>query len=96
MLWYQHHTSRKPLILAGLRLVRFVYLLGSMEAQMDKNWSDQQTAIFDFVANGKGNLVVRARAGTGKTTTGVEALNHAPKNASRWNSRAASRRRTSR
>jgi superfamily I DNA/RNA helicase len=40
-------------------------------------WSSQQTAIFNFFAKGKGNLVVRARAGTGKTTTIIEALSHA-------------------
>lgn len=45
---------------------------------MSKNWSTQQKAIFEFFATGRGNLVVRARAGTGKTTTIIEALNHAP------------------
>ncbi len=32
-------------------------------------WSAEQVAIFDFFATGTGNLVVSARAGTGKTTT---------------------------
>jgi superfamily I DNA/RNA helicase len=41
-------------------------------------WSSQQTSIFDWFANGEGNLVVRARAGTGKTTTILEAITHAP------------------
>lgn len=45
---------------------------------MSKNWSVQQQAIFEFFAHGRGNLVVRARAGTGKTTTIIEALTHAP------------------
>ena len=45
---------------------------------MTKTWSAQQTAIFNFFATGTGNLVVRARAGTGKTTTIVEAVAHAP------------------
>ena len=45
---------------------------------MENTWSKQQTAIFDFFARGKGNLVVRARAGTGKTTTILEACGHAP------------------
>ena len=40
-------------------------------------WSAQQKAIFEFVANGKGHGVVRARAGTGKTTTILESLKHA-------------------
>lgn len=42
------------------------------------NWSKQQKAIFEFFASGAGNLVVRARAGTGKTTTILEGINHAP------------------
>lgn len=37
-------------------------------------WSRQQTTIFEFFINGRGHLVVRARAGTGKTTTIVEAV----------------------
>lgn len=44
-------------------------------------WSPEQKAIFDFFAKKKGdeqNLVVRARAGTGKTTTILEAINYAP------------------
>jgi superfamily I DNA/RNA helicase len=45
---------------------------------MEKNWSVQQKAIFDFFRQGKGNLVVRARAGTGKTTTIIEACKYAP------------------
>lgn len=45
---------------------------------MGNNWSPQQTAIFDFFASGTGNAVVRARAGTGKTTTILEGINHAP------------------
>jgi len=41
-------------------------------------WSDQQEAIFAWFggAREKENLVVRARAGTGKTTTIIEALKH--------------------
>ncbi len=41
-------------------------------------WSEQQEAIFAWFggAREKHNLVVRARAGTGKTTTIVEALKH--------------------
>jgi superfamily I DNA/RNA helicase len=32
-------------------------------------WSDEQERIFEWARNGEGHLVVRARAGTGKTTT---------------------------
>jgi hypothetical protein len=46
---------------------------------MSRNWSPQQLAIFAwFAATGAArNLVVRARAGTGKTTTIIEAINKA-------------------
>jgi len=42
------------------------------------NWSDEQKAIFTWFASGTGNMVVQARAGTGKTTTIKEAFSHAP------------------
>jgi len=45
---------------------------------MSRNWSEQQKAIFEWFATGGGNLIVRARAGTGKTTTLVEAMSKAP------------------
>jgi superfamily I DNA/RNA helicase len=41
-------------------------------------WTDENRAIFDWAARGKGNLVVRARAGSGKTSSVLEALMHAP------------------
>ena len=41
-------------------------------------WSDEQEAIFGWFANGQGNLIVQARAGTGKTTTIKHAFSHAP------------------
>lgn len=41
-------------------------------------WSDQQKAIFDDVNEGDGHTVIIARAGTGKTTTIVQALNYVP------------------
>lgn len=44
----------------------------------ESKWSPQQEAIFDWFARGEGNLVVRARAGTGKTTTILEGINRAP------------------
>ena len=39
-------------------------------------WSQSQLDIFDFVRNGNGNAVVEATAGSGKTTTLVEALRY--------------------
>jgi ATP-dependent DNA helicase UvrD/PcrA len=44
----------------------------------DVSWSDEQKAIFAWFASGTGNLQVKARAGTGKTTTIKEAFAHAP------------------
>jgi len=44
----------------------------------ERAWSAQQRAVFDWFRQGEGNLVVRARAGTGKTTTIIEAIGHAP------------------
>lgn len=41
-------------------------------------WSDEQKAIFAHFEKGEGNLVVRARAGTGKTTTIKAAFSVAP------------------
>lgn len=41
-------------------------------------WSKQQEAIFSWFRNGQGNLVVRARAGSGKTTTVIEGISYAP------------------
>jgi len=42
------------------------------------NWSEEQAAIFGWFATGTGNLVVQARAGTGKTTTIKQAFANAP------------------
>lgn len=36
--------------------------------------SPQQAAVFDWVSNGEGNLIIEAVAGAGKTTTLIEAL----------------------
>lgn len=44
----------------------------------ERNWSPQQAQIFQWFESGSGNLVVRARAGTGKTTTILEGINRAP------------------
>lgn len=44
----------------------------------ERIWSEEQKAIFGWFAGGRGNLVVRARAGTGKTTTVLQAVEHAP------------------
>lgn len=53
-------------------------LPASASASASVNWSEEQTAIFKWFSTGRGNLVVQARAGTGKTTTIKEAFSHAP------------------
>lgn len=42
------------------------------------DWSEEQVAIFDWFREGSGNLLARARAGTGKTTTICQAIFYAP------------------
>lgn len=49
-----------------------------MSAKRKAVWSIMQTDVFENVESGKGHTVVRARAGTGKTTTIVEALKYIP------------------
>lgn len=46
--------------------------------QGEKIWSEQQEGIFKWFEKDKGALVIRARAGTGKTTTVLEGVNRAP------------------
>lgn len=46
---------------------------------MATTWNKYQEAIFEAVRTGDENLVVRARAGTGKTTTILGALDHVPR-----------------
>jgi len=41
----------------------------------DLNWSSYQKRIFDWIENGSGHAIVDAKAGSGKTTTLVEAAN---------------------
>jgi superfamily I DNA/RNA helicase len=44
----------------------------------DREWSDQQLAIFKEFRDGKRHAIVRARAGTGKTTTIIRGIDFAP------------------
>ena len=46
---------------------------------MAHQWSEEQEAVFQWFAQATpGNCVVRARAGTGKTTTIIEGITRAP------------------
>jgi DNA helicase-2/ATP-dependent DNA helicase PcrA len=47
------------------------------EKTVAREWSQYQKAIFRFVKSGEGNAIVEAVAGSGKTTTIVEALSKA-------------------
>jgi DNA helicase-2/ATP-dependent DNA helicase PcrA len=55
-----------------------VFAARPLEVDQSVNWSDEQMAIFKWFNTGKGNLVVQARAGTGKTTTIKQAFAVAP------------------
>lgn len=46
-------------------------------SQAVRQWSEYQSNLFDFVVNGTGNAIVKAVAGSGKTTTGVEMVKRA-------------------
>jgi superfamily I DNA/RNA helicase len=45
---------------------------------MSRNWSQYQQNIFAFIESGKGNAIVEAVAGSGKSTTIIEGLNRIP------------------
>ena len=47
-------------------------------AKSTMRWSDEQEAIFAWFRTGGGSMIVRARAGTGKTTTIKHAFSQAP------------------
>lgn len=47
-----------------------------------RNWSKFQQDIFANIASGEGHTLVSARAGSGKTTTIMEGMNHVPKGCS--------------
>ncbi len=57
--------------------------MGSFEPARRLAWepTPQQAAIFEWFKSGSGHLVVRARAGTGKTSTILEAISFAPESA---------------
>jgi DNA helicase-2/ATP-dependent DNA helicase PcrA len=45
---------------------------------MTRNWSPMQKNVFDFVENKTGNAIITAVAGSGKSTTIIEAMNRLP------------------
>ena len=47
---------------------------------MSNNWTEQQQNIFTEIENGESSVFIYAGAGTGKTTTIVEAANRANAN----------------
>ena len=68
--------------MAGARPSRFKSALLSVPDSAGTTeplvWSDEQLAIHEWFATGTGNLLVRARAGTSKTTTALEGIRGAP------------------
>lgn len=53
-----------------------------VHSQPGRVWSVQQNDFFNFVTHGVGNAVLEAVAGSGKSTTGVEAVRRLPAGAS--------------
>lgn len=53
-------------------------LVSKETVKEERDWSNYQRDIFTFVAQGTGNAVIEAVAGSGKTTVIMEALNHIP------------------
>ena len=53
-------------------------LVREIEATKGVTVSDYQKNIYDFVAFGKGNAVINAKAGSGKTTTLIHSLSLIP------------------
>src|SRR5271170_2556954 len=51
----------------------------AVSREKEREWSRYQRAIFEDVYRGEGHTVVIARAGSGKTTTIVEAFKYVPK-----------------
>jgi DNA helicase-2/ATP-dependent DNA helicase PcrA len=66
-------------------LVNFIYNLINMDQTLQApavTYSPYQTAVFDFIKEGKGNAVINAVAGAGKTFTITKALELIPDNQS--------------
>lgn len=60
-------------------LARRRYAMLGCRAEVGMRWSAAQRAVFEDVAGGDGHTVVMARAGSGKTTTIVQALERVPR-----------------
>lgn len=52
--------------------------IATTEPALARTWSDEQEKILDWFATGTGNKVVRARAGTGKTSVIIEGVRRMP------------------
>ena len=74
LLWWQDPT---PAVAAPVIIVPPPVVMTTPSSNGMK-WSSEQEAIFTWFRTGTGSLVVRARAGTGKTTTIKAALAQAP------------------
>jgi hypothetical protein len=80
--WYQREQAPAPQPQAEVALPTSPNAIYSKPIAVSKpssvKWSEEQEAIFEWFRSGSGHLVVRARAGTGKTTTIKVAFTHAP------------------
>lgn len=71
-------VSKKMAKTATAAVVTEAEAPAAIPASGERTWSSEQNAIFEWCANGTGNLIVRARAGTGKTTTILEGVKRMP------------------
>lgn len=53
-------------------------ILASRNLNLPRSWSWYQWGCFDFIAQGTGNAIVDAKAGSGKSTTGEEMVRRIP------------------
>lgn len=54
-------------------------ILAARNLAANANWSAYQWGCFDFISNSQGNAIIKAVAGSGKTTTGVEMVKRIPR-----------------
>jgi DNA helicase-2/ATP-dependent DNA helicase PcrA len=74
--WCVEWVRNTPLVATRVDIVRDVFVPQALPSHI--KFSDEQLAIFAWFHTGTGNLVIRARAGTGKTFTITLGFSQAP------------------
>ena len=70
-------VESRPLVITPPQVTASLPAISERVASLEGPWSEEQRRIFSWFESGKGNLLVRARAGTGKTTTIKKAFDFA-------------------